>query len=111
MTDPQLLHQFVRARSQDAFRQLVQRHTDWLYSVCVRRLHDPSLAEDAVQAIFLALARKAPTLLHQPTISPWLHQAAKFACANLQRAQKRRARHESEAAAMTAIATEPQLFP
>ena len=105
MNDQQLLHQFVHDRSQQAFRELVQRHTDWLYSVCLRRLRDPSLAEDATQAIFLALARKAPALLHHPTLSLWLHQAAKFACHNIQRAEQRRARHESEAAAMTPTTT------
>ena len=105
MNDQQLLHQFVTQHSQPAFRQLVERHTLWLYSVCLRRLRDPALAEDATQAIFLALAQKAPALLHEPTLSPWLHQVAKFVAANLLRAQTRRTRHESEAAAMTPTTT------
>ncbi len=100
MEDRELLRQFVQQNSQDAFRELVARHTDWLYCVCLRRLRDSALAEDATQAIFLALARRAPGLLKLPTLSPWLHRAAKFVTSNLQRAQHRRARHESEAASM-----------
>ena len=100
MTDHDLLLQFITRRDDSAFRRLVERHTPWLYSVCLRRLRDPALAEDATQAVFLALAQKAPALLHEPTLSPWLHQVAKFVAANLLRARFRRTRHESEAAAM-----------
>src|SRR3954471_22930661 len=76
--DRQLLQEFVRQQSQAAFRQLVERHSHWLYSVCVRRLGDSASAEDATQAVFLALAQHAPSLSNEPTISPWLHQAARF---------------------------------
>src|SRR4051812_41348621 len=100
MEDRELLRQFVRENSQAAFGALVQRHTNWVYSVCLRRLRDPGLAEDAAQAVFWALARKAPSLLGKRSISPWLHQAAKFVAANMVRAAKRRAHHEMEAAAM-----------
>ena len=107
MTDQQLLLDFVTSQSQPAFRQLVERHTPWLYSACLRRLRDPALAEDATQAVFLALAQKAPALLHEPTLSPWLHQVAKYVAANILRANARRARHESEAAAMTPLSSPP----
>ncbi|HEY1629120.1 MAG TPA: sigma-70 family RNA polymerase sigma factor [Tepidisphaeraceae bacterium] len=100
--DHQLLEQFVAENSQAAFRQLVERHSHWLYSVCQRRLGDSALAEDATQAVFLALAKRAPQLLREKTISPWLHQAAKFCASNLLRAQSRRRRHEREAAIMKA---------
>lgn len=96
--DSQLLRQFVEEHSQAAFRQIVERHTAWLYSVCLRRLGDSALAEDATQAVFLALAQRAPFLLRQQTISPWLHQAARFCATNLLRSRIRRQRYESEAA-------------
>src|SRR6202000_115007 len=91
MNDYQLLLDFVIRRSEPAFRQLVERHTPWLYSACLRRLHDAALAEDATQAVFLALAQKAPTLLRQTTLSPWLHQVAKYVTANILGANARRA--------------------
>jgi RNA polymerase sigma factor (sigma-70 family) len=102
MTDSELLRQFVRENSQDAFSQLVNRHKNWLYSVCVRRLGDPAMAEDAVQTVFQVLSRKASQLVDIPTLSPWLHQAAKYAAHSLRRSQLRRTHYEREAAAMNA---------
>jgi RNA polymerase sigma factor (sigma-70 family) len=107
MEDRELLRQFVEQNSQVAFSEVVRRHTDWLYAVCCRRIGDASLAEDAIQAVFLALARKAPSLTNQTTLSPWLYQAAKFAANNMRRGVIRRARHESKAAAMEPIETPP----
>ncbi len=102
MEDRELLQQFVRDRSQKAFQQLVARHSAWLYSACLRRLGDPSLAEDATQAVFMALARRPPNLVGARTLGPWLHRAAKYVSNNLNRARKRRIRHETEAATMSA---------
>src|ERR1022692_1916965 len=100
MEDRELLRQFVEQNSQSAFREVVKRHTNWVCAVCRRRLQDATLAEDATQAVFFALARKASSLTSQKTISPWLFQAAKFSTDNLRRSALRRARHETKAAAM-----------
>jgi RNA polymerase sigma factor (sigma-70 family) len=100
LQDRQLLQQFVGENSQAAFARLVERHSHWLYSVCLRRLKDSGLAEDATQAVFLALARQARALVNQKTISPWLHQAARFCAANMVRARSRRRQYELEAAVM-----------
>src|SRR5205823_4116382 len=100
LQDRQLLQQFVAERSQAAFGQLVERHSNWLYSACLRRLGDAALAEDATQAVFVALAQQAPALVKYNTISPWLHQAARFCALKMVRARSRRQRYESEAAAM-----------
>ena len=100
MEDRELLRQFAEQNSQAAFTEVVKRHTDWVYAVCRRRLQDATLAEDATQAVFFALARKASSLTNQTTLSPWLFQAAKFSTDNLRRSAMRRARHELKAAAM-----------
>jgi RNA polymerase sigma factor (sigma-70 family) len=100
MTDSELLRQFVCENSQTAFSQLVNRHKDWLYSACLRRLGDPAMAEDAVQTVFQVLSRKAAKLVDAQALSPWLHQAAKYAAHSLRRSQLRRAHYEREAAAM-----------
>ncbi len=102
MEDGPLLQKFVREKSQAAFGELVGRHSHWVYSVCRRRLGDAALAEDATQAVFLALARKAPRLVKQKTISPWLYQAARFCALRMVRDRSRRRRYELEAAAMKA---------
>jgi len=103
LQDRQLIEQFVAERSEAAFRQIVERHSRWLFSVCLRRLGDRALAEDATQAVFLALAQRAPRLVKLDTLSPWLHQAAKYCALNMLRARRRRECHESEAAKMKSL--------
>lgn len=105
--DRELLQDFVRENSQAAFRQLVERHSHWLYSVCLRRLGDSAAAEDATQAVFIALAQRAPSLMNEKTIGPWLHQAARFCAAKILRARSRRQRHESQAAGMNSAHLAP----
>lgn len=51
--DFQLLRRFVETNSQEAFGQLVKGHIDLVYAVCLRETHDPVLAQDVTQAVFL----------------------------------------------------------
>ncbi len=104
-TDWQLLQRFADDRSQAAFRELTRRYTNLVYGVCQRELSDPGLAEDAAQAVFLLLARKAPTLRparHEATLSSWLFQTALLTARNVRRSEQRRAAREQEAAQMQA---------
>ena len=61
-TGTALLRRFVRQERQAAFSQLVARHSRLVYSTCLRDTQNPAVAEDAAQALFLLLARKAPML-------------------------------------------------
>src|SRR5262249_12269320 len=61
-SDAALLDHFVRERDEDAFAALVARHGPMVQGVCRRVLHDTHHAEDAFQATFLVLARKAATV-------------------------------------------------
>jgi RNA polymerase sigma factor (sigma-70 family) len=92
--DWQLLHEYVKEGSQEAFATLVERHVNFVYSTCLREVHDAILAEDTTQAVFLILARKAPQLREQGAFSGWLYQTARFASRNALKQERNRQRHE-----------------
>ena len=58
-TDGDLLRSFVARRDEAAFEALVVRHGPMVHSVCRRVLHGPHDADDAFQAVFLVLVRRA----------------------------------------------------
>ena len=94
--DTQLLQLFVTQGSEVAFGQLVERHLHFVYSVCLRELDDPALAEDVTQAVFLILLRKAASLQHQTILVGWLFHTARFAAKNALRQERRRRTREHE---------------
>jgi len=92
-SDHELLARYVKLGSEEAFSEVVDRYYDLVYSVCLRRLRDPFLAQDAAQAVFLALSRKAGDVLRKRTLEGWLLKAAAYAAFNTlrhERAQRRR---------------------
>src|SRR3954447_22030588 len=78
-----------------AFARLTQRYLNLVYTLCRRQLADAELAEDATQAVFILLAQKAGTLRPGVILAGWLFDAARYCCANAQRAALRRKRHET----------------
>jgi RNA polymerase sigma factor (sigma-70 family) len=75
-TDSQLLQQFATGHDEAAFEALVRRHGPLVLSVCRRALHDWHAAEDAFQATFLILARKAASIRKQTSLASWLYGVA-----------------------------------
>lgn len=70
-TDSDLLRSYVSNHSQEAFSLLYERYKSLVYNACSRRLRGNStLAKEAVQGVFLVLARKAKSLLGYDTLAP-----------------------------------------
>ena len=75
-TDADLLHRFVQHKDEAAFEALVQRHGAMVMGVCGRILHNSHDAEDAFQATFLVLVRKASTVRPKSLVGNWLYGVA-----------------------------------
>jgi RNA polymerase sigma factor (sigma-70 family) len=75
--DAALLVDFARTGDEGAFAVLVRRHGPMVLGVCRRLLADTHAAEDAFQATFLLLAKKARWLRHPDRLGPWLYGVAK----------------------------------
>ncbi|MDY3563412.1 sigma-70 family RNA polymerase sigma factor [Gemmata sp. JC673] len=93
-TDGQLLDSFARRRDQGAFAELVHRHGAMVLGVCRRVLGNAADADDAFQAVFLVLARKAAAVRDRERLGPWLHGVAFNAARRLKRANLRRTARE-----------------
>ena len=71
--DAVLLGRFVRDRDEDAFTALVHRHGPMVRGVCRRVLANTHAAEDAFQAVFMVLARRAAAIRPCTALAAWLH--------------------------------------
>lgn len=74
--DSVLLREFIADRNELAFQVLVQRHAPLVMGVCRRTLGNEQDAEDAFQATFLVLARKAGSVKRAASLGAWLYQTA-----------------------------------
>ncbi len=76
VSDPDLLARFTSANDETAFAALVRRHGGMVLGVCRRVLGNHADADDAFQATFLALAKKAHAIARQQSLPGWLYQVA-----------------------------------
>ena len=97
LTDADLVQRFVHHRDKVAFTVLVQRHGGLVLQVCRRVLRQEADAEDAFQATFLILARKASAICKRSSLSCWLHGVAFRTAMNLRKSAMRRQKHEVSA--------------
>jgi RNA polymerase sigma-70 factor (ECF subfamily) len=95
LSDEQLLDRFVARREEAIFEEIIQRHGTMVWGVCRRVLRDHHDAEDAFQATFLVLARKAASVMPREKLGNWLYGVA-YQTAMKARAttSKRRAREK-----------------
>ena len=99
--DVELLGQYVREGSEDAFSELVRRHIPVVYSAALRQVDgDVELAKDVSQTVFIALARKSRSLVGREVLVGWLYAGTRFAAATARRARQRRRHREGLAMAM-----------
>jgi RNA polymerase sigma factor (sigma-70 family) len=110
LTDGQLLADYVSRRDAAALATLVRRHGPMVWGVCQRVLRNQHDAEDAFQATFLVLVRKAASIASPKLVANWLygvaHQTALKARAT---AAKRKVREKQVTAMPEPAATEPDL--
>ena len=100
VSDGQLLAEVACSGSNACFELLVRRHGPMVRGVCQRLLRDVHEADDAAQAVFLVLWKKAGKLRRHSCLAGWLHQVTRNVCLHATRARAIRDRHEGEAAQM-----------
>jgi RNA polymerase sigma factor (sigma-70 family) len=76
LSDADLLQRYLASREEEAFAALVRRHGPMVLGVCRRILRNPHDADDAFQATFLVLVRKAHTVLPRERVGAWLYGVA-----------------------------------
>jgi len=100
-SDVQLLSDYVEGGNEAAFRELVARHTDFLYSAALRQVDSPDIAGDLTQGVFTDLARKARPLAEKTpggnSLAGWLHRSTRYASLNYLRDTRRRIANERQA--------------
>lgn len=105
--DMALLRRYVDLGSHDAFNQLVSRHLSWVHATCRKGLRDRHMAEDAAQAVFIILARRAASITPQTRLSGWLFNTARFVIKDAKKQETRYRRRENVAREMSAVRLTP----
>jgi RNA polymerase sigma factor (sigma-70 family) len=100
LSDGQLLDRYVTTGDAATFETLVRRHGPMVLGVCRRLLPNPHDAEDAFQATFLVLVRKATTITPSDAVSSWLYGVAYRAAQKIRVAAARRRSKEVQVAQM-----------
>ena len=103
LSDSQLLQRFLSGRDgtdEAAFSALMERHGPMVLSVCRQVLGNPHDAQDAFQATFLVMARKAGSVHNADSLASWLHGSAPRVAARAKADEARRRRHERRFAMM-----------
>ncbi|QJX00333.1 RNA polymerase sigma factor [Frigoriglobus tundricola] len=109
--DGHLLTAFLDEQDERAFAELLRRHGPLVWGVCRRFLVEPADAEDAFQATFLVLVRRADRLTGAITVGPWLFKVAGWTARALRRKDaRRRARREPLPLAVPDRGAGPEAF-
>src|SRR5580658_8132182 len=96
-TDTELLQDFIRQKSDQAFARIVARYSNLVYAAALRQVRDPGMAEDVTQSAFLVLARKAASV-PEKRLAGWLLTTTRLCALDALKKQSRRTHYEREAA-------------
>jgi uncharacterized protein (TIGR03066 family) len=99
-TDGELLASFIENRDKHAFASLVSRHGPMVWSLCRRTLANDQDAEDAFQATFLVLVRKAASIVPRGMVGNWLYGVAQQTALQARRTAARRNLRERQVASL-----------
>jgi hypothetical protein len=101
--DAQLLERFIGHRDEAAFAALVRRHGPMVLNVCRSILRHEQDAEDAFQAVFLVLARKAQTIRQGHAVASWLYEVSYHVALKAQADMARRRAQERRVAPLAPV--------
>ncbi len=96
MTDRELLEHFVEKRDESVFESLVQRHGGMVFGVCRRILGNHHDAEEAFQATFLVLAKKAGSISRREALANWLFGVARRTALKAKSTRAKRSAREKQ---------------
>ncbi len=100
LSDGQLLDRFAAHRDEDAFAVLVERHGPMVVRLCRQVIGDEHEAQDAAQAAFLVLARRAGSIRRQDSVASWLYRVARRIAVRARAVAARRRETEWRSASM-----------
>src|SRR5689334_6642235 len=109
--DRHLLQQFVAWRDEGAFAALLLRHGPLVLGVCRQVLQDAHAAEDAFQATFLVLARKAASIRRHDALGAWLYRVAVNLARTAKAGAAQRRISERQAATMSSARSARESLP
>src|SRR5215469_9458203 len=99
-SDAQLLRAYAEKGQETAFREIVTRHTDLVFSAALRQVNSPHLARDLAQGVFTDLACNAQPLAEKlangSSLVGWLYRSTRFAALKHIRDDRRRITHERQ---------------
>ena len=101
--DLELLRDYARNKSEEAFAVLVKRHVNLTYSAALRQVRSPQLAEEVSQSVFTDLAHNAHRLAPDTVLTAWLYQVARRTAIDVVRREARRQLREQIASEMNAL--------
>ncbi|MEI9961553.1 MAG: sigma-70 family RNA polymerase sigma factor [Limisphaerales bacterium] len=110
-SDVQLLHDYAEHRHESAFREIILRYADLVYSAALRQVESADLAADITQSVFVDLARKARPVGERfsraASLAGWLHRSTRYAALNHLRDTRRRLTNERQAMEQLIVNSEP----